>query len=52
MYEAKLLRAESLSNNLSVEKRRFEAPLGDILVKQKILNGDVLISSQSVSSPS
>jgi dynein heavy chain len=48
VYEAKLQRAESLLNNLSGEKGRWEATLADILVKEKNLNGDVLVSAASV----
>jgi dynein heavy chain len=48
MYEAKLLCAESLLNNLSGEKGRWEATLAYILIKGKNLNGDVLISAASV----
>jgi dynein heavy chain len=44
----KLVRAESLLNNLSGEKGRWEATLEDVLVKEKNLTGDILIAAASV----
>jgi dynein heavy chain len=44
----KLVRAESLLNNLSGEKGRWENTLAETLVKEKNLTGDILIAAASV----
>jgi len=46
--KSKLLRAETLINNLSGEKGRWETTLVDVLEKEKNLTGDILISAASV----
>ncbi|KAH0794861.1 dynein heavy chain 1, axonemal [Histomonas meleagridis] len=46
--KSKLIRAESLLNNLSGEKGRWEDTLKDVLIKEKNLIGDILIASASV----
>ncbi|OHT02341.1 Dynein heavy chain family protein [Tritrichomonas foetus] len=46
--KSKLVRAESLLNNLSGEKGRWEDTLADIVVRERNMNGDVLIAAASV----
>lgn len=46
--KSKLVRAESLLNNLSGEKGRWEDTLKDVTVRETNLNGDVLIAAAGV----